>query len=522
VTTARLSPDGKSVVTGSQSGVANVFDTATGALQWPLRSHTGKIYTASWSPAGDRVLTSSADGTARIWDPTKGKAVAGFLRHDHTAEILYAAWGSDGRRVITAGGDRRAIVWQLPDPPAEGELPRPARDDIKLAHEDAVVVAAFVADRWIVTAGNDNLARVWDLHGRPVATFEHAEDVSSIAVSPDGTTLVCGCRDGTAVVWDLERNIARDERDLASPIHTLAVSRDGTVAAGTDDSRVTVWREALPRMLRGHRGRVFAAAFSPDGTELVTAGEDAEALVWNAADLAAAPRAVPLGEVPKRAVAFGPYRTTFAIGDDAGVLRIVSAHGTLATTSPIGAPLAALAFSPDGETIAGGTADGRVLVWNVRAEPIGQPFSTGFPVRALGFSGGTLVVAGARVVVLRFIGDKLVPEPPFEGATGEVAALAISRDRDAPLVFTGGDDGVVRVWDGRRRKLLATRQAQGEAIESLALSPDEQLLWTGTTDGIARAWTVGTLRDTRNLDAFVRDNVPWELGEDDVVRRVEN
>ena len=101
------------------------------------------------------------------------------------------------------------------------------------------------------------------------------------------------------------------------------------------------------------------------------------------------------------------------------------------------------------------------------------------------------------------------------GPAGEVAAVAFSHD--GSLVFTGGADGVARVWDAAKGKLLATRDTGGEPIEALALSGE--LLWTGNTDGIARALDVRVLRDPSVLQDFIARRVPWRLGDDDVVRR---
>ncbi len=520
VTTARFSPDGKHVVTATRTGAASVWTVRDGQLAWPLRAHTAAIVTARWSPDGTRVLTASADGTARVWDPLRGSAVTAPLHHKGGAAIEDAAWSSDGRRVITAGRDHVARLWLLPDPPAAGELPAAARELAQLAHSDRVVKVMFsLDDRWIVTAGNDRAARVWDARGQPIATFEHADAVASVDFSRDGTTVVTGCRDGTALIWDVTRGIARSQRELASPIHALAVSRTGMIAAGTDDSRVTTWRaDGLPTILRGHLGRVFAVAFSPDGTQLATAGEDPEVRLWTPGSEPAR-RTLAVGGVPVRAVAFGPDGATVVAVDDAGVLRIWSvATGTLVTASPpLGVPLTALAIGPRGDIAAVGS-DG-VHVWTAAGVPITRHPTTD-ALRALAFdaSGERLAVAGVRdTVILRYANRVLAPELTLEGATGDVTAIAFRRD--GTVVFTGGLDGVARVWDAQKGKLLATRDTQGEAIEALALSADDELLWTGASDGIARAWDVRVLRDASVLSGFIAQRVPWRLGEDDVVRR---
>ena len=100
----------------------------------------------------------------------------------------------------------------------------------------------------VVTASNDDTARVWDVKtGSVLATlYGHTDAVDSAAFSPDGSRIVTASGDKTARVWDAE-----------------------TGAALTT--------------LLGHSGGVGSANFSPDGSRIVTASEDKTARVWNTA-----------------------------------------------------------------------------------------------------------------------------------------------------------------------------------------------------------------------------------------------
>ena len=515
VTVAQFSPDGLRVITGSQGGAARVWSDID--TESEVRAHTAAIRVARWSPSGERVLTGSADGTARIWEPAAdgmlAREVTAPIRHRDDVAIDDAAWSSDGTRVVTAGGDPFARVWLMPDDDDVGGSPRPIA---AIEHADRVTHAQFsVDDRWIVTAGNDRVVHISGPKGQPIATFEPG-DVESVALSRDGTSMVTGCGDGTAQIWELKRSITNQQRELSSPIHAIAVARDGRVAAGMHDTRVWLWRpDASKQELRKHIGSVFAVAFSADGRELVTAGEDEEVYVWTAG--AEAPRlSLRVGAAPVRAVAFAPDRSTLVAGDHAGVLWIWSASGSLIAKAA-GAAIDALAVDPHGTVIATATAQG-VDLWSLGGERIFS-FPTMTPVRALAFDarGEHLAIAGTRdTVIARFANNRLTPVLALEGPMGEVASVVFGGD--GSLVFTGDSDGKVRVWDAAKGKLLATRDTGGEAIEALALSEDEWL-WIGNADGIARALDVHVLRDPSVLQQFIERYVPWRLGDDDVVRR---
>src|SRR5674476_2921 len=98
-------------------------------------------------------------------------------------------------------------------------------------HAGAIVAASFSDDDSLVaTGGIDRLAKIWDpQRGRLLATFEHDDVVRAVGFAA-GHRLVTGGHH--AVIWDA--HIDKQRYDLDSPVHAIAIARDGTVAAGTD------------------------------------------------------------------------------------------------------------------------------------------------------------------------------------------------------------------------------------------------------------------------------------------------
>jgi WD40 repeat protein len=108
---AALSPDGRSVLTAGEDGMARIWEIATGRqLTQPLR-HQGPVRFAGFSPDGQQVVTASADRTARVWNATTGAPLTPPLWHPWP--VTRAVFSRDGSRAVTRCGGRLVRTWDL-------------------------------------------------------------------------------------------------------------------------------------------------------------------------------------------------------------------------------------------------------------------------------------------------------------------------------------------------------------------------------------------------------------------------
>ena len=533
VVSAHFAPAGTSrIVTASADHTACVIDAANGNVETLLRGHTDALTTAVWSPDGAWVITASTDGTARVWAAEHGKLVLAPLRHESGTAIRAVALSRDGQRVVTTGDDGLARIWELPPvTPDEAEAaaaagtPRSARLLVALdGHAGPILSVQFAPDqRRVATGDKDGIARVWDAEtGELVAAFEHGEAVDDLTFTGSGT-LVTGSSDGTARIWQVPE---RTHHDLFSPVHAIAVASDGTIAAGTDDSRVRMWRagNGAPEEL-GQLGRVFALAFTPDGHHLVVAGDDRRPSVWDVRTH----EQLLLGEHASaiHAVAIAPDASVVATVTDDDHVRLWSlADGRLVRDlSARGVVVNAIAISPDGALLVAGLDDGTLARWRLRdGVLLGVQPATSGAVTALAFtpSGGSLAVGGhsdARLYAVDGLEVGELPAVAIDGPTGEVRAFAFACA--GHCVLTAGTDGLARVWDAEKGKLLGTRGARGAPLGALAVAGETLWVASEANDGWIGAWNVRSdVRPLEELRAFfLEKHVPWALDRDDVVRR---
>ncbi|HTL16472.1 MAG TPA: protein kinase [Patescibacteria group bacterium] len=454
-----FSPDGRWIANGAwvtnsdQAKVATVWEAATGRLLFTLQGHTGSVWSVAFSPDGRRMVTGSEDRTAKVWDLASGRAI--FTLKGHQERVWSVAFSPNGQWIVTGSLDQTAKLWDA----TTGRELRTLR-----GHGDRVWGAAFSPDsQRVVTGSGDTLAKVWEVSsGRELLTLQgHKAGVGTVAFSPDGQRIATGSADRTIKIWD-----AVTGRELAtlkghtSHLISVAFSPNGKLLlSASADKTAKLWEapeDRDPLTLRGHRDWILGVAFSPDGQRIITASEDRTARVWNATT----GRQLLTLEVPGDefwSVAFSPdgRRVLTGTGGTNNVAKLWEGDSgrELLTLKGHKARVRSVGFSPDGRVLLTGSGDGTAKLWDA--------------------------ISGRELLSLPV-------------SSSEVRSAVFSPD--GSRVATGGNDAIVRVWSAVTGQKILTFKDRA-VIHLIAFSPDGQHIITGTEDQIARLWDAGTGRE---------------------------
>ena len=180
VTSAVFSPDGATLLTGSDDGTARLWRASDGAALAVLEGHSGWVRSAAFSPDGATVLTASGDGTARLWRASDGAALA--VLEGHSDGVTSAVFSPDGATLLTRSDDRTARLWRASDGAALAVLE---------GRGGRVTSAVFSPDgATLLTASEDRTARLWRASdGAELAAIPCDAGVMTIAVSNDRIAL---------------------------------------------------------------------------------------------------------------------------------------------------------------------------------------------------------------------------------------------------------------------------------------------------------------------------------------------
>ncbi|MDP9099194.1 MAG: WD40 repeat domain-containing protein, partial [Verrucomicrobiota bacterium] len=274
--------------TASDDNTAALWRASEPNKPLPLKGHSAAVTGLAWSANGNWLVTTSKDSQVRIWnvaaaDPSKQSRVL----QGHSASVWLPCLMETGGAgwLVTPSADNTARVWTFPrgEPASFSKHAEPG-----VLHHGAPVrrVAMDSKARWVVTAGADGRAILWDrVSGELLLILNHEKPVRDVAFQPGGNLLVTASADNTAQIWDAQK---------LSPIVTLAGHTapifsarftpygPGVVTVSWDRT-ARLWNYETKKcvaVLRGHVDALWSVEFSPSGNNFTTTSSDGTARLW--------------------------------------------------------------------------------------------------------------------------------------------------------------------------------------------------------------------------------------------------
>jgi WD40 repeat protein len=239
-------------------------------------------------------------------------------------------------------------------------------------HRDGVFALALSPDGTLVASGGgEGAARVWDIARlREKSVLDgHQGRVQALAWFPDGESLLTGGTDNSIRLWNVRSGDEIDAwTNLPDQVRALSVSHDGQMFAAAINAAIYCWRMNDRRQrlnAGGHQRQISGIAFLPDGLQLASFSGDGVVCIWDLekGELAAVMPG-PVGHCYGMSVS-RDGKTIACVGGARVHLYDVESRKALKPVEPQAHILCGAAFSPDGRTLAIGSQDKIVIIWDL-------------------------------------------------------------------------------------------------------------------------------------------------------------
>jgi len=484
-----FSPDSQTLAAGDLFGTISLYNLASVRSSGRLLEESNQNADAAWSLAfspdgkvlamgdcGNWLNSSCNEGEIVMWDVAGGQKIGGPLKGqgDIIDSLTFSPLDS-GKTLISGSFDRTIMSWDVSGQSPVGEP--------LIGHPGQIESMALSLDgESLASTDNKGNVLLWDMAteqslGRLLSNQEYGLLLMSLAFSSDGRMLASGGSGDNVRLWDVTsgQSIGQPLSGLKDWVTQMTFSRDDqTLFATGRDGSENVWRinsgQLTSHTFAGQPDKISDMIISPDGVMMASAGcanqadvcIQGEIRLWNlqTGQSVGQPMLFPIAKYAGK-LAFSPDGKILA-SSSCSELDVLQPSGMCiqseirlwdaASGQPVGQPLksnpgqpVAMAFSPDGKTLASGSYES-IYLWDVAGEHLkSQPIKTSLDSLAFSPDGKILAAGSFNSITLWDATSGQSIGPSVTGQFGIVYSLAFSPD--GKTLASGDNGGEVILWD---------------------------------------------------------------------------
>ena len=393
-----------------------------------------------------------------------------------------------------------------------------------ILHHGSVQAACFLPDMTkLLTTNGDGQIKIWNVtSGEVCHRFTgHRSCVRAMSLSPDGEWFVSGSENGEIKIWDL--GTFRDESDNGHE-KQQEILRTGSVKKRSRSYDVVDGRDSPPRAeyLRPkdhhqtvnqfittdhhdlkdlsnksfsfnelHDETILSVGFSPDGTEIVVAGQSGAVKIFNL-EARGVRLTLSTHKEPVNVCKFSSSGDTICTGSDDATVRIwKSSNGHfLGSINLHGLRVLDIEFIRNTQKVVSLSAD-KLICWNNPTIP-SQFDSSHNQFSNLNEQSPLRNVANCDFGVLEFkrtrLADFICMKVGNEGHETD----------DLALLAAGSVDNIITIWDFESAQILLSLPGHSSFIQALDFNDDDSFLLSGSADETVMIWSLESLYEANN------------------------
>lgn len=282
-----LSPNGRLIASTGNGGPLTVWDAASGE-QIVSRRLGSSYYNGglAWSPDGKTLALALQNGAIQLFDPSTGRMLRACEKAPDT-DTSGLSFSPDGKLLLSSGFyGKPSCIWDATTGKLLRRLEGNADMGDSLTFSPDGKMAAGACSYPLGLRTTRTTFRLWDVASGKKIRDVPIGTVQCAAFSPDGKIVAAGdCQRLIFLIDPATGKVVRQWTAHGDCVSALAFSRDGKVlASGGADKRIHLWDPATGKELNptpGHRGPVKKIVVTPDGRTVVSASVDRTIRFWD-------------------------------------------------------------------------------------------------------------------------------------------------------------------------------------------------------------------------------------------------
>ncbi len=272
-------------------------------------------------------------------------------------------------------------------------------------------------------------------------------------------------------------------------ISSIAISQDGTkLASGSDDNSIKLWdlaKNEVIQTLKGHSEAVWAVTFSPDGKILASGGQDKKIILW---DTQTGKQISSLGDTSLKVTSLAiSSNGKILVSGEQNTIKLwdLQTKKEIKTLTGHSDVVSAVVISPDNTTLISSSWDKTIKVWDLKTKKVVKTLMGNtkkvFTV-AISPNGRMIASAGSDKTIRLW--NLLTKEPiaTLEGHKGDIVSVAFTPD--GKTLASGSYDSTIKLWNLETKKEISTLQSDPGRVTAVAFQPNGKVLISSRGDSI--------------------------------------